>query len=287
MVPTAKKRGNYRPLSGAYYKRFRKFILPVSVPLGLLISALYFTLGNLSYFLVIPLFLALIMYLALEIVHQVSLMASSNHQYGIQHAQSISALYHILDPALPLPSMAKWAGNPDFCALVAKQIISSRPSAILEIGSGVSTVVAGLALKKTGGMILSIDHDDRFYLETEKELNRHDLSDIARVHHSPLSQIDVGTDSYLWYELSFLDMISSIDLLIVDGPPARNQKHSRYPALPLLHDKLSENAVIILDDGRRQDEREIAEMWAKNYDLEYRFVETEKGAFVLSRSITR
>jgi len=286
-MSTANKRGNYRPLSGAYYKRFRKFILPVSFALGLLISALYFILGELSYFLVIPLFLALIMYIALEIMHQVSLIASSNHQYGIQHSQSISALYHILDPALPLPSMSKWAGNPDFCALVAKQILNSRPHTILEIGSGVSTVVAGLALKKIGGTIISIDHDDRFYLETEKELHRHDLSDIARVQHSPLSQVEVGKDSYLWYDLSFLDKISSIDLLIVDGPPARIQQHSRYPALPLLYHKLSENAVIILDDGRRQDEREIAAMWAKNYDLEISFVQTEKGAFVLSRSITR
>ena len=278
------KHQNYRQLSSAYYKRFRKHLLPVSVVLGLLISVLYFFMGQLSLLVIIPLLLALIMYLALEIVHQISLITANYHQFGIQQAQSISAIYNLLDPALPLPSMAKWAGNPDFCALIAKQIISSKPDFVLEIGSGVSTIVAALSLKKVGGgTIMSVDHDDRFHLETKNELIIQGLSDIAHVHHGPLSQLDVGTDNYLWYDLSSLGTIPPIDLLIIDGPPGRLQRHSRYPALPLLFDKLSRNAVIILDDGRRKDEREVAEMWSNKYGLESRFVETEKGTFILSR----
>ncbi|MCJ7501378.1 class I SAM-dependent methyltransferase [bacterium] len=285
MAPAKKKQNKYRPYYSDYYKSFRRFILPISLILGILGYGLYYVMGSFSFVVIIPLTLALLLYLLLEVVHQISLITGNHYQFGIQQAQSIQAIYSILKPELPLPSMAKWAGNPDFCQLVAKQILSSSPGVILEFGSGASTIVAGLALRRTGGKLISIDHDNKFATETAVEIQCHNLSDSVQVLHCPLTEVTVDSNTYLWYDLSLLGEIPTIDLLIIDGPPSGIQKHSRYPALPMLYDKLAENAVILLDDGRRADEQDIVRMWKDRYDdLNVQSIGTEKGAFLLSRS---
>jgi hypothetical protein len=44
-----------------------------------------------------------------------------------------------------------------------------------------------------------------------------------------------------------------IDLLIIDGAPAKTHQLARYPALPVLHECLSRVCVVILDDHSRDD----------------------------------
>ena len=60
------------------------------------------------------------------------------------------------------------------------------------------------------------------------------------------------------------------------------QKHSRYPALPLLFDKLSDSCVIFLDDATRNDEKEILAFWQRDFpNLEHTFFETMRGGAML------
>ena len=73
--------------------------------------------------------------------------------------------------------------------------------------------------------------------------------------------------------------------MIIDGPPMKVQKNARYPAVPLLYDKLCDGCIVLMDDGARKDESLIAEMWNR----EYRFASSEylgleKGAWVLVKS---
>jgi hypothetical protein len=74
-----------------------------------------------------------------------------------------------------------------------------------------------------------------------------------------------------------------IDLLIVDGPPALQDPTSRFPALPLLLDHLSPDAVILMDDGDRQGEKEVVEKWCAEYELEASYLSLEDGAYLLKR----
>jgi hypothetical protein len=64
---------------------------------------------------------------------------------------------------------------------------------------------------------------------------------------------------------------AAIELLVVDGPPAYAQGHglARYPALPVLHDRLAPSATIILDDAERPGEREIIRRWQLETDLSF------------------
>ena len=38
-----------------------------------------------------------------------------------------------------------------------------------------------------------------------------------------------------------------IDLFIIDGPPVNSSRNARYPAIPLLFDKIKKGSIILLD----------------------------------------
>jgi hypothetical protein len=46
--------------------------------------------------------------------------------------------------------MGKYTINPDFAKVIIDNILQSKPSVILEMGSGVSTIMAAYALKNLG-----------------------------------------------------------------------------------------------------------------------------------------
>jgi len=92
----------------------------------------------------------------------------------------------------------------------------------------------------------------------------------------------------LWYDTQQIKHLTSIDMLIIDGPPSHIQKMARYPALPLLFSMLSENAVVLFDDSKREDERKIIERWLREFhNLQCEWVDTEKGAAILHKTGNR
>ena len=73
-------------------------------------------------------------------------------------------------------------------------------------------------------------------------------------------------------------------MLIVDGPPRIINKNARYPAIPLLKKFITDDTVILLDDGRRKDEQNTVELWLKELDkFKAEYFNTEKGTFKLSK----
>jgi len=274
----------YRRYSGDYYKSTRKYVFPASFLLAGAGAIAWYLTGSLGWLILACVTLAVVLFLFLEVIRQTSLITHHLYQSGIHQIQAIQSIYSMLAPRLPLPSMARWAGNPDFCQLLMKHILLSRPEFVLELGSGVSTIIAGLTLQKTGGRIRSVDHDPVFKAETGMELANHGLLELAEVCESPLKEITVDNSSFQWYDLSLLGEIPMIDILVIDGPPGNIQPLSRYPALPLLYDKLAKNAVVILDDGGRKDEKRVVARWLEKFpDLQARYIDTEKGAFLITR----
>jgi len=73
-------------------------------------------------------------------------------------------------------------------------------------------------------------------------------------------------------------------MLIVDGPPVKTASSARYPALPFFMERLAEDAIVIMDDGSRNDEKIICQDWLKMFpEFDSEYVDTEKGAFILRR----
>ena len=73
-------------------------------------------------------------------------------------------------------------------------------------------------------------------------------------------------------------------MLVIDGPPGFLQKHSRYPALPMLNERLAEYCAVFLDDAAREDEQELVRRWLKeNPGFQVEYIENERGCYILKR----
>jgi len=199
--------------------------------------------------------------------------------------ESLFSLFSTVKPKLPLPATRGWATSPDILNLICTMVLTKKPRYVFEAGSGVSTIVIAYCLKHLGkGKIISLDHLSDYADATREMISLHDLTEFAEIYHAPIKNVQINNEAWLWYDLDCLNIQDTIDILIVDGPPAAIQPLARYPALPLLYNHLSEDVVIIMDDGIRQDEKDIAERYKNEFpSFTSQYKDLEKGAFILTR----
>jgi predicted O-methyltransferase YrrM len=141
-----------------------------------------------------------------------------------------------------------------------------RPRLVLELGSGSSTVLFAAALRANGGgRVISIEHDDEHIERTRTMLKHADLLDRVELVLAPLVDLALNGRTFQWYDLGskLASLPEKIDFLFVDGPPGKVQTLSRFPALPMLASHLSPRAIVVVDDGAREDEMKMVEMWGK------------------------
>lgn len=197
-----------------------------------------------------------------------------------RQSEALAGLYGTLDIQHPLPSTRHRAASPDFLNLMAREIFRLQPELIVEAGSGTSTLVAAYCLKKLGrGKIVSLDHIEKYAVISRETIKAHDLDSFADVLYAPIKEYEIDGKKQLWYDDAGLQAIERIDLFVIDGPPRNVAVDVRYPAIPLLINKLHENSVVLLDDGARPGEKEIVSKWKQQYGLHYSEEPLEKGAF--------
>ena len=208
--------------------------------------------------------------------------------WNYRQIESLFSIYATLNISQPLPAMRGWAVSPDFASIVIALIHDIKPRIIVEAGSGTSSLLAGYTLKQEGGgLIVSLEQEKLFADITRADVARHGLEEFVSVRYAPLKKVMIGSHAWLWYDLDAIKDLTSIDMVIVDGPPGNIQRLARYPALPLLADRLSERAVIVLDDFFRQQEREILVRWLRRFPaFSHQTVSTEKGTLILRKSET-
>ena len=81
--------------------------------------------------------------------------------------------------------------------------------------------------------------------------------------------------------------LDGIGLLLVDGPPGNAGPRTRYPAVPLLRDRLAGSCTILADDMVRDEDREVVEAWWPLLpDFRYEVPPLRKGAAVFRRDET-
>ena len=181
-------------------------------------------------------------------------------------AEMIRVYDRVVTHPHPMPELGGWAATPSTMLWILDRVLSEPVHTIVECGSGTSTVWIATALKARGGdgRVFALEDSDQYAALTRAELERLGLSDWATVVHAPLVDTGLPDDSSQpWYDLSGLTLPGQIDLLFVDGPPSRVAPQVRYPAFPLLADRLAPDAVVILDDTGRPAEDAIVERWSR------------------------
>lgn len=165
----------------------------------------------------------------------------------------------------PMPATGGFAMDARALLHLAALVEEHEPRNILELGGGTSTIWLGYLTQELGTKIVSVDHLDKYLQKTEAYVRRHNFSDRIECRLAELEELRVGEREYRWYARQAMEDVSEIDLLLIDGPPQSTGKWARYPALPLLREKLGREAIVVLDDHHRKDEQEALAEWLGLY----------------------
>ncbi len=190
---------------------------------------------------------------------------------------------------IPLP-WSDFSIAPDAACILVREVLVQQPEFVLECGSGVSTVLIAHCLKRLGrGRLYSLEHEPKWAQQTRRLLRAAGLERNAVVIDAPLVARQVEGRSWDWYSKFERQLPDRpIDLLFVDGPPPQKEgrrRSSRYPALPLMADRLSSKALVLLDDVRREGESRMIAAWTRKYiNADVTWFRTERGLAALHRT---
>ena len=195
---------------------------------------------------------------------------------SFRQSEAMQQLLSLLKFSAPVPPTRSWAASPDLLLTLAQLVRTHNPKLVVELGSGVSTLVVAKAGAKK---VISIDNSAEFAGKTREVLKEHKVRGVE-IRVAELKAHISGVD---WYDTNVIKDLKRIDLLIVDGPPGSKNPQARMPARAEFIAKLSPKAIIVIDDVNRDGERKLAEAFAKalpNHILT--IYPHEKGTAVIS-----
>lgn len=176
-----------------------------------------------------------------------------------------------------LPHLGSWKADVGFLRHIVREIARLRPTHVVELGAGASSLVAARALQlHGGGRLHSFDQHGGFVDATRQWLADNALD--VDIRHAPLTQESADWPGR-WYAIDHLP--DQIDLLIIDGPPWSVHPLVRGAADSLFA-RLSPGGVVLLDDAARPGERLVAKRWRKRWPhIDFRLMhDGTKGTLV-------
>jgi hypothetical protein len=209
-------------------------------------------------------------------IQKLSLDNKKSSMVAYRQTEAFSQLTNLLDFKAAIPATRSWAASPDLLLTISEIVKKNKPGLVVELGSGISTLVAA---KSGARKIVSIDNSDVWGAKTVALLKEHKVRGVD-VRIAPLRPYANGSE---WYDLDAIKDLKKIDLLIVDGPPGSKNPEARYPALQQFKDRLSAAVIVVIDDVNREGERKLAEDFAKalpNHELT--ILDHEKGTAIIS-----
>jgi hypothetical protein len=149
-----------------------------------------------------------------------------------------------------------WSARHEFLDSCLQHVRKSD-GPILECGSGLSTLLVGALAQQMGKSVWTLEHDAEYACRVQGFLDRYGVHSV-KICVSPLE--DFG--EFDWYQPpAFASIPGKFSLVICDGPPG-GTRGGRFGLVPVMREKLRPDCTILLDDGGREDEREIASLWA-------------------------
>jgi predicted O-methyltransferase YrrM len=182
--------------------------------------------------------------------------------------EALLNLHAQFPPSARMPGLRGWAISPDLLLAVVDLVRQRRPATIVELGAGSSTVWLAHVLRTLDlpTKVITLEHDEHWAVRVRELLAAQGLTDRSVVRLAPLVPLDLAGEEWPWYDPQGWGDLPEIDLLLVDGPPGSVVDRARFPAVPLLLDRLGPQAVIVMDDAARADERKVAQEWAELLD---------------------
>ncbi|MDH4152412.1 MAG: glycosyltransferase [Nitrospira sp.] len=174
-------------------------------------------------------------------------------------------LHELIAPEL----LGGWALSANTVDYLVEKIQECRPTAILEFGSGTSSLALAWAMKRVHGAsarppIFSIDQSLSYIERTKSLLDRHGLAGQVRFLQADLVFQTVRSRVIRCYHLphGVLEEFfggARPEIVLVDGPAGENG--IRFGTVPLVREFLASGARVFLDDGLRDSELDTADLW--------------------------
>ncbi len=231
---------------------------------------------------------AIIVFVGLMLLIEL-LLRSVEHRrrtvYDERQLQALLGLYSTLKPEAPIPMLRTAALGADTALEYVRLIRQLKPTVVMELGSGVSTVLAALQLRENGaGKVIALDDDEAWTAKTKDDLLEHHVQDWADVRYAKLQPHTVENEKISWYDTSLIEDVERIDVLLIDGPRDLHDQGNRRPGLVHLLPLFSEDVVIIVDDGDRPRWNAWVQQWAleNKFFVEEPFL-NEKRSLILYR----
>lgn len=167
-----------------------------------------------------------------------------------------------------------WSAREEFLACCIRYALAAK-GAILECGSGLSTLLIAAVLKQQNQAHWALEHKPEWAMRVQSYLNDYGL----HAHLTTSSLKDYG--EYCWYDAPLISLPHHLSLIVCDGPPHRT-KGGRYGLVSVLKEQIISGCIILLDDAYRQDELNIAEKWSKELNSEYTIEGINKPFIVMT-----
>jgi hypothetical protein len=271
-------------------KSYKKIVKKVALILTLLnLSALVYGIIIYPYW-IVPALLVFIIELLIGISYlhyRAYLYIEKQIDFSQSRNDALFSIHQIIKLRHPLPIMQKWTIGADYGHALIQYILSSPAGNILDVGSGISTILAGYSVEKRGkGKVIALEHDLKHYNQIKRSISEHMLDAYVTVYYCPLVPHTINGKEWLWYDLSTVtESLSDVNLVSIDGPPGGMNKQARYPAMPLLQKRVATDAAYLLDDGSRKDEKLIAKRWESEFNIEASYVFTTKGMYLFRHKL--
>lgn len=201
-----------------------------------------------------------------------------SYDYQLRNIESLISLSPLrTEPVIPFSGMALDGLE---LSKIVSEVVLNETQTVVECGSGVSTMMlANLFKALDRGHVYALEEDGVWFKLMQRLIQDRELGGYVTLLHAP-TNTTIGPGR--WYDTTvaqqILDAVERIDVLIVDGPQARNGQ-SRYGALPFFLPKLGSTSLIFLHDVCRGAESEVLLAWQRELGahIEDVFMSTKDG----------
>ena len=149
---------------------------------------------------------------------------------------------------------------------------------ILECGSGLTTVIAGVLAERQNVSICSLEQDAVWAERVEQTLKDNSIDSVT-IKYAPLRQYQ----GFAWYDINALDLPKKFELVVCDGPAVFQQWGNesffqwRYGLLPVLGKQSVVIKKILLDDVDDPRSQALLSRWQLEFGTTHHVIHSEDG----------
>jgi hypothetical protein len=158
------------------------------------------------------------------------------------------------------------------------RLIGESRSDVLELGTGATTLVAGVLAERYGFDVYCLEQDPAWAASSRRAIAHSGLNRV-RVLETPLRSLG----EYMWYDVGQHRLPRNFGLIICDGPFISNSFgepfHSmwRYGALPFLRQLGSAFDALLLDDVDDPRAAAVLDRWNSEFGIRNELISTSEG----------